>query len=277
MLVIILEIMPSGCAERFGEAVILPDSTIIYPPKNSDGISATITFSSRFSHRTGKQSAIRSVFAIKENEDVYAVVELENRLQNPEKEQMFHIDWIDPDGRSVFIKRIDLAAGDSTLTLVSSISVSQDKRIPGDYLARVFLFRELIAEKHFKLIPEEEIEKVKTKITFYKSIDKESGMMKGIDTVFKIKKRGILRAQLDLINPGIYKDDELPLRIKWVGPDGKGFYSKKINFVQSDTVSLISSSISITPGKREPGEYYLRVYLFGDMIGERKFVLKSSE
>jgi len=272
-LVIILEVMPSGCAERYGEAVILPDSTFIYRPVNNDDIVAKITLSSRYSQKTGKQSAVRTVFSLKENEDVYAVVDLENRTQQIGKFLMFHIDWIDPDGRSVFMKRIDNAPGDSTRSLVSFISASPDKRFPGKYMVRVFLFRELIAVKHFSLIPEEESEKVKANITFYKSIDKESGRMIGVDTVFQIKKKGILRVQVDLIHPGIYKDDWLPLRMEWISPDGSIFFDKKIDYVPGDPLSIIGSSISIAPGKREPGEYLLRAYLFYDMIGERKFVL----
>jgi hypothetical protein len=45
---------------------------------------------------------------------------------------------------------------------------------------------------------------------------------------------------------------------------------------QHDSISAITGSISITPDKREAGEYFLRVYLFDDVIGEKEFVLKSS-
>ncbi len=102
---------------------------------------------------------------------------------------MFHVDWIDPEGRSFYLKRIDLLPGDSTASLISSISVSPDKRLPGKYLLRIYLFRELIAEKYFELRDSAKVEKIYGDIVFFKSIDKESGEMKGVDTVFEIKEK----------------------------------------------------------------------------------------
>ena len=96
--------------------------------------------------------------------------------------------------------------------------------------------------------------------------------MKGVDTVFEIKKKGILRAQVNLTNLDVYKDEELPFRLEWIGPDGESFYSKKIEVIRADSLSSINGSISITPDKREPGEYFLRVYLFDELIGEKRFV-----
>jgi hypothetical protein len=45
----------------------------------------------------------------------------------------------------------------------------------------------------------------------------------------------------------------------------------------ADTVSTITGSISITPDKRPPGEYLLQVYLFDEVIAEKKFELKSAK
>jgi hypothetical protein len=274
---ITLVMLISSCAERESLQVVMPDSTIVFPSKDSNDISAKITFSSRLSQKTGKQSAIKTVFALEENADVYAVVDFQNRPVNSGNELMVHLDWVGPDGKSVYLKRTDLAAGDSTSTLISSISVSPGNRMPGEYKLRVYLFRELIAEKQFELRPETEVEKPSAAIIFYKSLDKETGVMNGVDTVFEIKKKGILRAQVSISGTGVYKDDELPLHIEWFGPDGKDFYSKKIEFVQSDSVAAINTSISITPDKREPGEYFLRIYLFDDVVGEQSFVLLPAE
>ena len=101
--------------------------------------------------------------------------------------------------------------------------------------------------------------------------------MKGIDTVFEIKKKGILRAQIDLENLHIYQDEELPVRLEWSGPGGEPFYSKKIDVIPADAVSTITGSISITPDKRLPGKYFLRAFLFEELIAERKFELMLAE
>ncbi len=267
----------ASCSERVSEQVILPDSTIVYPSKNADGISATITFSRNFGQKSGRQWAIAEVFPLKENENVYAVLSLDNRLNFMDRDLMFHLDWIGPDGKSVFMKRMDLPAGDSTSALVSSISIEPEKRPQGKYKLRIYLFRELIAEKYFELKPEEAMEKVAADIIFYKSIDKETGEMKGIDTVFEIKKKGILRAQVGLLNLDVYKDEEFPVKMEWIGPDGESFYTKKADFKPADTLSTLAASISITPDKRQPGSYALRVLLFDEIIAEKSFELKLKD
>lgn len=274
-LIIFLLLAGTRCSSRIERPVITADSTVVYPAKKADGISAKITFSRFLAQKSARQSAISNVFPLKEDGNIYAVIELENRFKKTDRELMFHVDWIDPEGKSFYMKRIDLSPGDSTASLISSISVSVDKRLPGKYLLRIYLFRELIAEKYFELRDESQVEKVFADIVFFKSIDKESGEMKGIDTVFQIKKKGILRAQIDLQNLHIYQDEELPVRLEWIGQGGESFYSKKMDVKTADTISTITGSISITPEKREPGEYHLRAYLFEELIAEKKFELRS--
>ena len=265
----------NSCAERESLPVVMPDSTIVYPAKDSNDISVKITFSRFFGQKTGRQWGITSVFPIRQDENVYAIVELENRLKNLDRDLMFHLDWLRPDGQSVYMKEIILPAGDSTMALESSVSSSPGSRQPGKYSLRVYLFRELIAEKFFEFRNEEMIEKVTADIVFFKNIDKETGMMNGVDTAFEIKKKGILRAKTGLIGLGIYKDDELPFRMEWIGPDGESFYSKKVEINPAEPSASFTGSISITPDKREPGEYILRIFLFDEMVGEKRFLLRS--
>ncbi|MCU0370173.1 MAG: hypothetical protein MUC31_02060 [Bacteroidales bacterium] len=276
-LILVLGILLAGCSERVSEQVVLPDSTIVYPAKDSNDISAKITFSRNYGQKSGRQWAITDVFPLNENENVNAVISLGNRPNFMERDLMFHIDWIGPDGRSVYLKRIDLSPGDSSTALVSSISTEPGNRLAGQYGLRVYLFRELIAEKQFELRPENELDKARADIVLFKSMDRETGEMKGVDTVFEIKKKGILRAKVNMLQTDIFADEVLPVRIDWAGPDGKSFYDKRADFLQSDPSASIFSSISITPDKREPGEYYLRVYLFDEMIGEKRFLLKLSD
>jgi len=217
------------------------------------------------------------VFPVKADENVYAVVELENRFQNFDRDLMFHLDWLRSDGKSVYMKEIILAAGDSTVTIESTVSSQPGIREPGRYSFRVYLFRELIAEKQFDLINHVDFEDIKGDIVFFKSMDKETGEMKGVDTVFEIKKKGILRAQVSISNLNIYKDDEIPFRLEWIGQDGESFYSKKSEIKPSDTLSVINGSVSITPDKRLPGRYALRVLLFDEIIAEKNFELISSD
>ena len=130
----------------------MPDSTIVYPAKDSNDISARITFSRYFGQKTGRQWGITSVFPIKEDENVYAVVELENRLKKLDRDLMFHLDWIGPDGQ-VGVPERDRSCRRVILPvpLMSSVSSSPGIRQPGNYSLRIYLFRELIAEKYFEL------------------------------------------------------------------------------------------------------------------------------
>jgi hypothetical protein len=88
----ILGMIHSGCSERSGQPLPLADSTWIYPSKKPDGISAKITLSRFYSQKSGRPSAISTVFALKDNENIYAVIDLENRMKQINKELLFHID-----------------------------------------------------------------------------------------------------------------------------------------------------------------------------------------
>lgn len=274
---VMIAMVTYGCSERSAVPEQLPDSTIIYPAKDSNDISATITLSRYFGQKTGRQWGITEVFPIKDDENVYAVVELGNRMKNIDKDLLFHLDWLRPDGKSVYMKETMLPAGDSTCRLESAVSCAPGTREPGKYSLRVYLFRELIAEKYFELKNEGEIDKITGDIIFFKSMDKETGEIKGADTIFEIKKKGILRAQVSLNNLNIYKDEELPIRLEWIGTDGESFYSKKSEIKPSDTLSVVNGSISITPDKREPGIYFLRVLWFDEVVFEKKFELIPSD
>jgi len=270
-------IAATGCSERASEPVILPDSTIVFPAKKGDGISATITLCRKVIQKTGKRIGMGTIFSIREDGNVYAFIDLENRFVYGDKELMFHLDWIDPEGKSFYQKRIDLSPTDSSLTINSSISVAPGKRQAGEYFLRVYFFRELVAEKKFELQTEDQVEKVTAKITFFKNIDKETGIMNGVDTVFSMKKKGIVRASIDLANLSVYQDEELSFQLDWIGPDGKSFYKKQIDLLPVDSFGTINSSISISPDKRQPGKCLLKVYLFDEVIAEKRFELRLAE
>ncbi len=117
-------------------------------------------------------------------------------------------------------------------SLKSSISISPEKREPGIMLFRLFLFRELIAEKKFQLsdfVPISEKEfNISANITLFRKVGKKTGKKIGEGTVFTIKKKAKVRAIVDLGNLDEYLEDELKFRLEWIGPNSKSFYTKKI-------------------------------------------------
>jgi hypothetical protein len=177
----------SGCSSRKDKPVILNDSTIVYSSISETGIQPKITLSSKISKKTGKPIKAGTIFKLRDNEKVYASVDLEERSKDGDQDLMFHIDWIDAFGKSFYKKRIYISPSDSSSRIISSISITPEKRKTGNYLVRVYLFRELIAEKKFQLV--ESTKESATVRTKSKAVDK-------INPDEKVKKRKSLKPEV---------------------------------------------------------------------------------
>lgn len=268
----------SGCSSRDETPITKIDSTIVYPSKKPDGVNVNITLCRKVGRKTGKRIGVGTVFTIMDKAKVLALFDLENRKLFTDKKMMFHAEWIGPNGKSFYRKRIDLLPDDSSSTLKSSISITPEKRQPGIYTVRFFLFRELIAEKKFELRDEVIITgkefDITANIILYRKMGKKTGKMIGAGTVFTIKNKAKVRALINLNNRDDYLNNELKFKVDWIGPDSNSFYSKKIALSPGDSSSTIRSSISITPEKRQPGNYIFRVYLYKTLLAEKKFELR---
>jgi hypothetical protein len=145
-----LALLP-GCSTRNESPTLAADSTLVYAGKDASDLSAAITFSevSKVSRRTGKRLGVTRTFDIAEGEKVYAFVDLQNVHARGDRPLEFHLVWLKPSGATTFKKRLVYFPSDSSSTLSGSLSIG--KRSPGDYTLRVYLFRELIAEKSFHL------------------------------------------------------------------------------------------------------------------------------
>ena len=135
-----------------------------------------------------------------------------------------------------------------------------------------------IAEKEFSLIPEVKaikpiVPSVTAQIILSKGVDKKTGQPVHIDSVFNINKKGKIHAFAKLPNRHKYLNQELKLRLDWIGPDGKSFYKKQVDIPANDTTSVINSAISISPETRQPGNYQVRISLSKKTIGVKKFKL----
>jgi len=206
-------------------------------------------------------------------------MDLENHFAYGDRELMFHLDWIGDNGKSFYRKQIDISPDDSSSTINTSISIPPDRRQPGNYILRIYLFRELIAEKKFELIPESQditsmIEKLNAKITLYRKMSKKTGKLIGEGDIFTIKKKRKVRAIIDLEDRFVFGDRELEFQIDWMEENGKSIYQKQIDLYPDDSSSTIKSSISISPGKRQAGNYILQIFLFNKLIAEKKFELR---
>ena len=72
-----------------------------------------------------------------------------------------------------------------------------------------------------------------------------------------------------------YLEDELKFSVKWSGPNSKSFYTKRFILSPEENSATIKSSISITPGKRPPGNYKFQLYLFEKLLAEKMFELRK--
>ena len=284
LLTILLPFFLAACSDRVETPSEGENSTTVYHSKSANGIEASIIFCEKIKSQSNEPINEKNVFSLNNDSKVYSIVMLNKREINTDKDLMFHIDWLDSTGNSFFKKRIDLAKEDSSSRLMSLINISPDKREPGNYSLRVYLFRELIAEKNFKLVnailepsavvKNELIENIKTNIILCKGISKKTKKIFGVGNKFDIKDKARVLAIIKIEN----KDSSnrpLKLYTDWLGPDGSSFYKKEINMKPSEV--SFSSSISTSSEKRQPGKYSLRIYLFEKLIGEKNFELVKAE
>lgn len=149
-------LLPSGCSTRSSDPVLAPDSTWVYSGKTAGDVDALITFAdkSKTSKKTGKRLGATNTFEVGKDERVYAFADLQNPFARGNRTLHFHLVWIDPDDETIYKKKVDYQPSDSLATLSSTLSLPVGKRAPGAYKFRVYLFRELIAEKGFALTGE---------------------------------------------------------------------------------------------------------------------------
>lgn len=304
--IILTSIYLSGCASRDNSPRKLEDSTIIYPSKSEDGFYATITFSNKINKQTGKPINTDTLFVLKRNAKLIGIVDLLNYKSVKQKSLMMHIEWLDSTGNSFYKKRIDFIPSDSSSSFTSSISITPQKRKVGKYLVRVFLFRELIAEKYFHLVhPREDSnndketvltknesqtekkvinqnrvklkaveESITANMILCEKTSRKTGKPIGVGTSFTIKEKAKVKAIVSFEKPDIKTNEQMKFYFNWIGPDRKSFYKKRIIYTTSNPNFSLSSSISISPEKRIPGNYKIEIVYKKKNIAEQIFKLK---
>lgn len=309
ILIIIAQFFLQVCSDRLETPFEGENSTTIFRSKSATGIEASIIFCKGISKKPGNPIKADTVFTIKEKAKVYSLINLSNKEINKNKNFMFHIDWLDSSGNSFYKKRIDLPAGDSSSFITSSIALTPGKRKSGNYNLRVYLFRELIAEKNFQLVddkpeleskektvvstdkkkpnkkenkkktvkPKVKTEDISANIIFCRGVSKKTGKLLGEDSIFTIKEKRKVKAVVKIENHDIKTNQQMNFYFEWIGPDGKQFYKKKITYTTSNPAFTLSNSISIAPGKRNAGTYSLKVYYKKKIIAEQKFELVEKQ
>lgn len=291
----------SGCASREAKPIILNDSTLYYPSTFEKENFNGILLANKISKKTSKPIKQGTIFKLDEKAKLYAVIPNDF---SKDKTLMFHIDWIDPGGNSFYRKQIDISPEDSIDKLMSSISLSPQKRSQGYYTVRLYLFRELIAEKNFRLLDstnyfktvkddiklkvkqsatkesKKEIQKIKkvpekisADILLCKKISEKTGKPIGAGIEFTIKEKAKVKAVVSFNKQDVKTNEQMKFYFEWIGPDGKSFYKKRIVYTTSSPTFTLTNSISISPEKRIPGIYEVRIIYKKKIIAEKKFEL----
>jgi hypothetical protein len=280
-------ILINGCSSRLESPVINNDEGIIsYSPKDSTGINAEIILYKGIDETTGLPLTAKH-FTLGKKAKLYAAVKLLNRNNHPYKDLMIHFDWLDPDDNSFFKKRIDISSADPISELKSAITIQPETRAVGNYKFRVYLFRELIAEKNFSLVSYDVdsanvfsktgTEKITADIILGSKYDKKTDIPSDTGDTFTLNDKGKIYAGINLLNKNLYHEQALVININWCDPNDSTFYSKRINFSPFDESANFKSSISINDKSRQPGKYKFKVFLYGNQIGEKSFDLVKEE
>lgn len=271
----------AGCSSRLDPVVNNEFGSVLYSPKDSSDLDAGILLY-KGTDKAGR-FLVTDTFTIGEKSRVFASINILNRIHHRGEDIMVHIDWLDPYGNSFFKKREDLTADDTVSVLSSAISIPSDRRETGNYKFRVYLFRELAAEKSFFLVnynadsaavfPQKSFHPVSANIVLRGIRNHNDGAMNDSGTVFEIKNKSKLYAEIRLNNKDSYPGKEFAGEIAWSMEDDKPFYTKRFSISSFDTAAELNSAISTGIRLREPGDYSLKVFLYNRLIGERIFKL----
>lgn len=238
-----------------------------------------ITLCRSYNSKTWRTTGVANNFPLYGNNDVRAIFYINNLVPvSFDRPQIFHIEWLDSENDLLYRKQVDLLPDDSTCRLESSISTSPLTRSPGTYQIRLYHFREMVACKHFELLAMESIirswtEQLQPEIVLYSKTRRKTGELIGVGNEFKIREKGHVRAQISFKNTIKPAMHELRLAVDWIDPDNNSFYRKDIILYPGDSLTDLSSSISIPPDKRLPGSYRLQLRLFGSPMAFSNFKL----
>jgi len=114
-------------------------------------------------------------------------------------------------------------------------------------------------------------EGVVAEVTLCRYVSKKSGKPIGAGQTFTIGEKSKVRALVAL--EGVPGAGQRPLdfHLVWLGPERREFYTKRIEHAAGENGDVLESAVSMRPGKREPGDYAVQVYLFRELLAEKRF------
>ncbi len=239
-------------------------------------VALNIDLFTRKSKKTGEILDKGTRFPIMKKGWVKSQINFNSLASADDRVLLFYMDWTDSNDKILYRKHFDILPKDSVKTLNASWSIAPETRQAGDYKVKLYLFDELLTQKEFKLLPPIDIKEIQSNISFCSKISKKTGKRSGFGTSFSLKEKAKVNACIDLKNCRAFGERELKFQLKWIGADGKSFYTKRFNFTPTTATKSLKSAITISPKKRVKGTYKLQVYLYNELLSEKSFRLQPS-
>jgi hypothetical protein len=121
------------------------------PAAARDSLASTITFCSKVGKSSGKLYGVADSFVLEKGQRVRGIVDIKGA--RPGRELVFHLLWLTPEGKDAFMKREAVVPEETTARLETSLALDPDRRDPGTYLLKVYLFRKLLVAEPVELLP----------------------------------------------------------------------------------------------------------------------------
>jgi len=243
---------------------------------NNPEIVAAISAHTHIGRKTDKESGKLigegERFTIMNEGWVKAVVNMDDHFKTNEKDLLLHFDWVDPSGKSFYQKQ-KIVSKDSA-QVSSAFSIAPELREAGKYKLRMFLYRQLVMEKEFELLPQYKSDSsAQNSIDLFTRKSKKTGKLLDAGTHFSIMKKGWVKAIVKLNKPAGFQDRELLYFIDWTDANDKILYRKHFDIQPNDTINSLYASWSIAPENRQAGDYKAKLYLFGELLKQKSFEL----
>ncbi len=118
-------------------------------------------------------------------------------------------------------------------------------------------------------------EEIQATITFCSKVGKASGKLYGVADTFTQEEEARVRGVVDLEN--VQPGEEVVVHVLWVKPDGKDAFVKRVELIPDGPQARVKTSLTISPSRRPPGTYHLKVYLFRKLLTEKTVELVLPE
>jgi hypothetical protein len=219
------------------------------------------------------------VFTIREKGWIRAMLDLEDTDRFSPYKLLFTFNWIGPNGKSIYRKEAVYPPDDSSSNLKSSVSASPENRQPGTYKLQLLLFGNLIAEKTFEVI-EKPVQKESALVKYNASLvlcNTDNYTVCQTDpkvSVFQTGKKARVYAFATIEHRSSIQNKKTQFYLEWTDAKGETVFRKRFEIHPGETIDILSSSISLSPEKRQPGFYFVRLYHSKDLLAESKFEVR---